>query len=298
MQGRIIKGIAGFYYVLDEENTLYECKAKGGFRNEHLKPLVGDRVSFDILEGQDQKGNIREILPRQNTIIRPAVANIDGALVIFSMTRPEPNYNLLDRFLIQMEQQGLECALVFNKKDISTEAERAAVTAIYEKAGFPVFFTSAAQAEAGVADAGVRELRAFLQGRTYAVAGPSGVGKSSLINCLQDEVEMETGAISEKNERGKHTTRHSELIRIAKDTYIMDTPGFTSLQVFDLEKEELREYYPEFAEYEGTCKYFGCTHTHEPGCNAKEAVEAGSISRIRYQNYLQIYQELADRKKY
>lgn len=291
MNGKIIKGIAGFYYVHAAGKGVYECKAKGIFRKEKQKPLVGDDVEFEITHKEDAEGNIIRIFPRKSELIRPAVANIDQALVIFSMAKPEPNYGLLDRFLIMMRQQGLGCTICFNKKDISGKTQMEHIKKIYENSGCDVFFVSALENE------GIDGLAKILRGKTTALAGPSGVGKSSIVNCLQDDKKMETGSISEKIERGKHTTRHSELITISDDTYIMDTPGFGSLSLFDMEKEELKNYYPEFGQYETGCKFMTCVHIHEPVCGIREAVDEGRISRVRYDNYVAFYEELKQKEK-
>ena len=292
MQGKIIRGIAGFYYVHVPEIGILECKAKGIFRKNKLKPLVGDFVTVSVIDEENKKGNIDEVLERKNELIRPAVANIDQALVIFAVKKPEPNLNLLDRFLIMMQQKGIPCILVFNKSDLATEEERKVLKEIYQNSGCEILFISAKQNQ------GLEEVRAILAGKTSTVAGPSGVGKSSLINKLQSNVNMETGSISEKIERGKHTTRHTEFIPMGEDTFIMDTPGFSSLAVFDMEKEELEQFYPEFDEYRDTCRFNGCSHTHEPGCSVKEAIEEKKISKERYENYKLIYDELKTRKKY
>lgn len=291
MQGKIIKGISGFYYVHSAGNTLYECKAKGVFRKENIKPLVGDDVEIEITDSEHKKGNIIKILPRKNAIIRPAVANIDQTLLIFAMTKPEPNYNLLDRFLIMMKQQGLPCIICFNKRDIASKEERERIYDIYENSNCRVMFVSAMKKE------GIDELQRVLAGKTTTVAGPSGVGKSSIINCLLKDKTMETGAISEKIERGKHTTRHSELLMISDRTYIMDTPGFSSLSLFDMEKEDLREYYPEFEPYKDSCKFLTCAHINEPVCGVKDALYDGKINRIRYDNYVAFYEELKEKEK-
>ena len=292
MQGRIIRGIAGFYYVHVPEMGIYECKAKGIFRKNKLKPLVGDLVKLSILDEENKKGNIDEVLDRKNELIRPAVANIDQALVIFAIKKPEPNFNLLDRFLIMMEQKQIPCVLIFNKSDLASEEEKQKLKEIYGNSGCEILFISAKQ------DDGIETVREVLKGKTSTVAGPSGVGKSSLINKLQSDINMETGSISEKIERGKHTTRHTEFIPIGDDTFIMDTPGFSSLAVFDMEKEELEQYYPEFDEYRDDCRFNGCSHTHEPGCGVKEAIAEGNISKERYENYKLIYEELKNKKKY
>ena len=249
MQGKIIKGIAGFYYVNVVESGIFECKAKGAFRKDGIKPLVGDDAVIEVLDEKEMTGNITEILPRKNELIRPAVANIDQALV-------------------------------------------AELKEVYTGCGYPVIFTSAKEEE------NISELKSLLKGKTTSIAGPSGVGKSSLINLLQSEVKMETGSISKKIDRGKHTTRHSELIVIGEDSYIMDTPGFSSLYVNDFEKEDLKYYFPEFTPFEGQCKFNGCDHIHEPGCAVKEAVEEGKIHKIRYEDYTEMYRELKERKRY
>ena len=292
MTGKIIKGIAGFYYVHDGVSKVYECKAKGVFRNRKIKPLVGDNVEFDVLSEEQSLGNIVEILPRENSLIRPAVANIDQAMIVFAVADPEPNLNLLDRFLVTMEAQNVPVVICFNKTDLGKEGEAERLAGIYRDAGYDVHLSCALAGE------GIEAIHDLLRGKTTALAGPSGVGKSSLINLLQSEVKMETGSISKKIDRGKHTTRHSELIVIGEDSYIMDTPGFSSLYVNDFEKEDLKYYFPEFTPFEGQCKFNGCDHIHEPGCAVKEAVEEGKIHKIRYEDYTEMYRELKERKRY
>ena len=290
MQGKIIKGIAGFYYV-QTKTGIYECKAKGSFRNRKVKPYVGDNVEITVLNEETKKGNLEDILERKNFLIRPAVANVDQTLVIFAAAKPDPNLNLLDRFLIMMEQKEIPVVLVFNKQDVAEQEKLAKLVEIYENCGYQVLTVSALQED------GISEIREILRGKTSTVAGPSGVGKSSIINLLQSDVYMETGNISEKIERGKHTTRHSELIAIEEDTYIFDTPGFSSLYVTDMEKEELKSYFPEFASFEDACKFLGCVHVNEPVCGVKEALKAGKISQSRYDNYKLLYEELKENEK-
>ena len=292
MVGKIMKGIAGFYYVHVEGQGVYECKAKGIFRKEGVKPLVGDDVELDILDEPRKLGNIRRILPRKSALIRPAVANVDQALVLFAIVKPNPNFNLLDRFLINMERQKLPTVICFNKEDIASEEEKEALRKSYETCGYQVLFISALE------NRGVEQVKAVLAGKTTTLAGPIGAGKSSLINRLSPHIHMETGEISQKIERGRHTTRHSEIIPLGQETYIMDTPGFTSLAITDMTKEELGGFYPEFREYEPFCKFRGCAHLSEPSCAVKEAVEAGKISRVRYENYKILYRELKEMKRY
>ena len=296
MKGKIIKGIAGFYYVHAAQaaggNGIYECKAKGIFRKDNRKPLVGDDVEMDVLSEEEGLGNIRELFPRRSELIRPAVANVDQALVIFSILSPNPNFNLLDRFLIMMGQQDIPCIICFNKQDLDKDSEGIQYLGAYSGCGCESLTVSAREG------AGIEELKNLLSGRTTVVAGPSGVGKSSIINCLQSETRMETGLISEKIQRGRHTTRHTELIAVGEGTYILDTPGFSSLDLFDLEKEDLSGYYPEFADYEKYCRFGGCAHIHEPACGVRDAVEQGNISRLRYDNYCHLYEELKNKKKW
>ncbi|MBQ7934280.1 MAG: ribosome small subunit-dependent GTPase A [Lachnospiraceae bacterium] len=300
MQGKIVKGIAGFYYVHTADNNRYECKAKGVFRKDGRKPLVGDNVELEILDPEKHLGNIRKLLPRTSELIRPAVANVDQALVIFSIVKPQPNLNLLDRFLIMMEQQGIPSIICFNKMDIDEEGAGQRYEEIYRNCGYRTLQVSArawARSAEG-AESSMEELLALLKGKTTTVAGPSGVGKSSLINCLQHNKVMETGVISTKIERGKHTTRHSELIAISEDTYILDTPGFSSLSLFDMEKEELASFFPELVREEQYCKFAGCSHIQEPVCGVRDAVAEGHISRERYENYCLLYEELKNINPY
>lgn len=292
MTGKILKGIAGFYYVHATDGNLYECKAKGVFRNKKLKPLVGDDVDITILDEAERKGNIDEILPRKNALVRPSVANVDQALVLFSITHPEPNLNLLDRFLVMMEVQEVPVNVCFNKIDLTGDEKMLELKRIYETAGYPVYFTSTCENQ------GIEKIQALVRGKTTVLAGPSGVGKSSLTNLLYPQAEMETGTISEKIQRGKHTTRHSELFDIGQNTYMMDTPGFSSMYIEDMECGHLKDYFPEFESYEENCRFLGCVHIGERDCGVKDAVEEGKISRNRYENYRLLYQELKEKRRY
>lgn len=292
MEGKIIKGIAGFYYVHDGRSEIYECKAKGIFRNRNIKPLVGDDVEFTVLDEREKTGNIDAILPRKNRLIRPAVSNVDQAVVVFAITEPMPNLNLLDRFLVMMERQEIPVIICFNKIDLSGEAEIEKLKAIYGPPGYPLHFISTYEAS------GLEELHRLITGKTTVLAGPSGVGKSSITNYLQPEARMETGVVSEKIKRGKHTTRHSELFFVEEGTYMMDTPGFSSMYIEDLEPNELKDYFPEFAAYEDECRFLGCIHVGEKVCGVKTAVAEGKIDRSRYDNYLLLYQELKDKRRY
>lgn len=289
MTGKIIKGIAGFYYVYAEDGITYECKAKGSFRKDNIKPLIGDNVDIDILN--DKEGNVVEVKKRKNKLIRPEVSNIDQALIVAAFTSPEPNFVMLDKLILQFLKEELPIVLVFNKKDLVLSDETEKVVDIYRNSGIDVLVTSAFQKE------GIDEIMSRLQGKVTTIAGPSGVGKSSIINILQPDIQMETGVISDKLKRGKHTTRHSQIIPISEDTFIIDTPGFTSMDVFGISCDNLADYYEEFLKEDG-CYFVPCSHTHEPDCSVKLAVSEGRINKQRYDNYVHIFEEIKRSRKY
>lgn len=292
MYGKIVKGISGFYYVYVAETGIYECKAKGIFRNQNIRPLVGDNVEIAIISEEEKIGNVEAVFPRKNELLRPAVANVDLAMVVFAAAAPRPNFQLLDRMLCRMGYEQVPSAVCFNKCELISEKEQDKLRGIYASAGYEVLFISVKEQR------NLESVRRLLCGKTTAVAGPSGVGKSSLINSLQDSVYMETGGISAKIERGKHTTRHSEIIPVEEDTYIMDTPGFSSLEIPELEKEELWKLFPEFLPYERNCRFQGCSHISEPDCGIKSALTQGEISRSRYESYQFFYEEIKNRRRY
>lgn len=292
MLGKIIKGIAGFYYVYEKSGVTFECKAKGIFRKDNQKPLVGDDVEFSVLDEKEKTGNITQILPRRNSLVRPAVANVDQAFVVFALESPKPNFVLLDRFLIMMEQAGIPAVICFNKKDLADREEAQKLKNIYESCGYQVILSSMQNHE----DIGT--IQEILKGKMTVIAGPSGVGKSSLTNRLQQDITMETGEISKKLKRGRHTTRHSQIIPAGTGTYLMDTPGFSSLYLADMDAQELKNYFREFHEYEGQCRFQGCVHIHEPGCAVKDALDNHKLSRLRYDDYLLLYEELKEKRRY
>lgn len=292
MRGKIIKGIGGFYYVHASDGNTYECRAKGIFRKDKIKPLVGDDVELSILDAEKKTGNVDGLYPRRNTLIRPAAANVDQALVIFAAASPRPNLNLLDRFLISMQQQSVPVIICFNKIELAGDGVEDELASIYSGCGCTVRFMSVAEGK------GIEEIQALLEGKTTIVAGPSGVGKSSLTNILQSSVQMEVGEVSRKIDRGRHTTRHTELIVLRDNTFFLDTPGFSSLYLQGIEYEELRHFYYEFREYEPSCRFQGCMHLSEPDCAVKRAVQEGRISSSRYDNYVLLAEELKNKKKY
>ena len=281
MKGKIIKGVGGFYYVRTAAGVV-ECKARGLFRKTGESLLVGDDVEIEAA-GEAGKGFIVRIYPRQNELVRPPVSNVDQVLLLFALDEPKPNFNLLDRFLIMLEQKQLPVVLGFNKADL--QGSELDFLRRYRAIGYPVYVFSAHRSEP-------EELRGLLTGKTTVLAGPSGVGKSTLVNFWQSEIIMETGAVSQKIGRGRHTTRHVNLIALDENSYVVDTPGFTSFDLRDIDHRRLDWYFPEFVAYQGKCQFLDCRHDRESGCAVKAAAEAGDIWLSRYRNYLQIKEEL------
>ncbi len=287
MKGKIIKGIGGFYYVKTSKG-LIECKARGKFRHKDMKPMVGDDVEIEVSNG---KGVIEEIFERKSQLIRPTVANVTQAFVVFAVKNPDINFDLLNRFLILCEHNNIEAIVCLNKVDLVSEEEKVAIKQKIVDIGYEVLYINAKK---GI---GVEKLREKLDNNETVLCGPSGAGKSTLINTLTEKYHMETGEVSEKIGRGKHTTRHSELIDVVGG-YIVDTPGFSTLEVNFIEREDLRYSFPEFEEYNNLCKFRGCLHYKEPNCAVKKAVEEGKINKYRYDFYIRTLEEKMDGRKY
>lgn len=291
MVGKIVKALADFYYVYCDGET-YQCKAKGLFRKEKIVPLVGDKVEFSLTNAKDIEGNVTEIFPRKNSLNRPSVANIDVVLLVFAIKSPDPNIYLLDRFLSIMEKARLDTILVFNKIDLDIDETALSYKKAYNEVGYKCILCSVEE------ETGLNQIRGLISGKTVSVAGPSGVGKSTLINRLTGKDVMEIGDVSKKNLRGKQTTRHTELVPISEDTFIVDTPGFSSTDITSVGMDYLSESFLEFREPMTFCRFSGCSHTHEPDCGVKEALESGNIMKSRYDSYVKMYEELKNQKQY
>ncbi len=289
IEGLITKGIAGFYYVSTNKG-LFECKARGKFRNDKISPIVGDKVIIQITDETQFTGNIDKILPRDNELIRPKVANISQAVIVFSANKPEPNIDLLDRFILIIEQQNIDIVICINKIDIDSEGTLNKIQRIYKNSGYKIIGSSVKL------EYGLEEIKEQLKNKITVFAGPSGVGKSSLLNKLEPKLKLQTGEISTKIERGKHTTRHAELIEFECGSYIVDSPGFTSIAINNIEEEKLQYYFKEFTPFIGKCKFNGCSHTHEPNCAVIEQIH-NNISKERYERYKIIYNELRQQRR-
>lgn len=288
MEGRILKGIGGFYTVKGPDGQLYTLRAQGKLRRNRLTPMVGDQVEFTLGTG-DENSWLARILPRKNCLIRPPVANVDKLVIVVSAGTPKADLLLADRLLLLCRQAGISPLVVINKADEDEETARD-IAGQYAGGTDGVFVVSARSGE------GVKELKAALKGTVHAFGGQSGVGKSTLINSLY-ALELTTGSLSDKIDRGKHTTRHTELIQVGEDTMVLDTPGFSLLELKLIEPEKLQELYPEFAPYMEDCRFTPCAHDREPDCAVKQAVEAGKISAQRHERYLILHQEMKERWK-
>ncbi|WP_300279760.1 ribosome small subunit-dependent GTPase A [Peptacetobacter sp.] len=284
LKGKIIKGLSGFYYV-DTETGLYECKARGIFRKQKITPLVGDNVEISVVDEENKKGIVEIIEERETELVRPPIANVDKALIVFAIKDPKPNLSLLDRFIVHAERENLDIVIIFTKIDLD-DGSLDELIEIYEKAGYKVIPVSSEK------HINIDKVKDELVGNTVVFAGPSGVGKSSLLNQIDETFQLKTGTVSEKIGRGRHTTRHAELLKLECGGMVADTPGFSSLELDGIDEMELKEYFIEFDEYD-ECKFGSkCVHENEPSCDIKEAVENNEISKQRYESYIQLLNEI------
>lgn len=290
IDGKITKGIGGFYYV-DTYLGIFECRARGIFRKDKITPLVGDRVKISIVDEENKKGVVEEIDKRDTELVRPPIANVDKALIVFSITNPKPNLSLLDRFIVLAEKENLEIVIVLTKVDLDEDNMLDELKSIYELSGYKVIPVS------NKTKLNVDKIKEELKDSVVVFAGPSGVGKSSLLNEIDSNFKLQTGEVSDKIKRGKHTTRHAELLKLECGGMVADTPGFSSLTLDDIEDVELKSYFIEFDEFDN-CR-FGqrCVHENEPSCSVKEAVEKGKISKKRYDSYIQLLNEIRQGKR-
>ena len=292
-EGLIIRGMGGFYYVKSGE-IIYECKPRGIFRKAQIQPVPGDRVKFSIIEQENKVGVIEEICERKNLLIRPQIANVDQVILIFAARHPDPDFLLLDKLLIKMSSINLKPIICINKVDLDEDGNYAEQFNAYLKIGLTTIFMSASK------DMGVKELKENLKGNLTILAGPSGVGKSTLVNKLHPNENVEVGELSKKLERGKHTTRLVELFEAIEGGYIADTPGFSAFDIDEIKSNQLQMYYPEFYELRNYCRFNGCSHLSEPSCAVKDAVISGEIYNGRYERYKDIfaYLKLNERNRY
>ena len=288
MQGIIVKGIAGFYYVKVDQ-YVYQCKARGIFKNRGIVPTVGDLVEMQVLDDGD--GIIDKILPRRNSFIRPPIANVDCMVVVVAAADPEPNFTILDKFLVMAEENRTDVVICVNKVELADDRILKKIKDIYEKI-YPLVFVSCKNGT------GFEVLEEKLRNKKSALAGPSGVGKSTILNCLMPHEDIEVGEISHKTRRGKHTTRHVEIFETDFGAMLFDTPGFTSFDILEAEEDQLHYLYPEMAAFSNQCKFDNCRHIKEPGCAVMAAVENGFISKSRYKSYVEQIAEIREKKKY
>lgn len=286
--GRIIKGIGGLYFV-DTDNDIYECSVRGIFRKNKIVPTVGDFVDINVIDEKKLKASIETIHERKNIMVRPKVSNIDCAVITFAIKKPNINYNLIDRFLILAQYYNIENIVIcINKCDLSDEEDINYIKRIYEPL-YNVIYTSTLK------DYGIDEIKNVIKNKVSVLAGPSGVGKSSLINCIIPKSSLKTGEISFKIERGKHTTRQVELIKVSENTYIMDSPGFTSLNLSEIKPEKLQNYFKEFKPYLNKCRFNDCMHINEPDCIITQNL-GKNIAKERYDRYVFLFNELKQRR--
>lgn len=287
LKGVIVKGYGGFYFVQSEAG-LISCRGRGRLKWNEKTLLVGDHVLINLVG--DGVGVIEEVLPRRNALIRPPVANVDQAVLVFALIDPEPDLKLLDRLLVLCGVEEIEVVICLNKVDLVPEQEGTSIAEIYRSAGYEVIFTSALQ------KVGIDRLAEKIKGKISVMAGPSGAGKSSILNALEPGMSLKTGEISRKLRRGRHTTRHVELLRVAGGL-IADTPGFSNLHLPDMRAAELGRYFPEISNLAGGCRFADCLHFREPDCAVKKGVESGAISSSRYQNYLSFLTEVMEKER-
>ncbi|CEN91600.1 ATP/GTP-binding protein [[Clostridium] sordellii] len=291
LEGIIIKGIGGFYYI-DTDKGVYECRARGIFRKEKITPLVGDHVKMSIVDEENKKGVLEEIEKRDTELVRPPIANVNKAIIVFAIKNPNPNLSLLDRFIVLAERECLEIVIVLTKSDLATDEELEKLKNIYEVSGYKVIPVSNNK------ELNIDKVKEELKGNIVVFAGPSGVGKSTLLNNIDSKFQLQTGEVSDKIKRGKHTTRHAELLKLECGGMVADTPGFSSLTLDDIEENELKDYFIEFENFSDECKFGGrCMHENEPSCGVKNAVKENKISKERYESYLQLLNEKRQGKR-
>lgn len=298
-EGLIVKALSGYYYVKPEGSApgeVIQCRGRGIFKKKGLTPLVGDQVIYTPTENGE--GTVDEILPRTTELVRPPIANARLAVLLFSLKEPDLNLSLLDKFLVHIEHAGLRALICLTKEDLLGEADKAEeadpteqVKQLYEEIGYEVVVTSS------VSGLGTDEVRSRLADEISVFSGQSGVGKSTLLNAMLPGLSLETSEISLKLGRGRHTTRHVELIELDNGGYVADTPGFSQLDFLELGVEELSSCFREFRELADDCKFRGCSHLHEPGCRVREALERGEVASSRYEHYVQFQQEMKDKKR-